>query len=486
MTTAPDVVKNSDPPPGAIPGSVPRAAARLGTAGLVSLVVLELVSGLLQGWPVPLLPALGGAFEVSHGQLNWVSSAYLLSGAVCVPLLAKLGDMFGYRLLLRIATASVVVGTVMVALAPSFEVLLAGRVVQGPMSAFLPLMIGLVRDRAPERAGSIIGILVGALTVGVSLGMVSAGGLMNATGSLGVSLFVPVVVVALSFLALWVGVPESVSRAAGRIDWWGTVTLSIGMVLLLLALGNGLTWGWTSVLTLGCLLGGVAMLGMWVRTALRVPEPLIDLRAVARGGVLPLYVIALLLGAQLFGSQTVIALLAGSDPVATGFGLGLTALEIGGVMTVFGLAAFGSSTAAAKCAKKIGDCPVLVIGAVVAGSGFALLAFAHNSIAPFLLGVGLIGVGNGFAMAGLPAMIVARVSPETTGIATGIYNTARVAAGAAAGAVFAAVFAAFTAGAGSAPGEAAYVWVLALCVGCCAVMAVLTRTIRKVAVRSAP
>lgn len=453
------------------------AAGGLTTAALAICLSLEFLSGILQSWLTPLLPALGEAFGVSHGNLNWISSAYLLSGAVCVPLMAKLGDMFGHLAWLKIAAVSVLAGTTLVAFAPSFELLLVGRVLQGPLSAFLPLLFALARDRAPERAGAIIGMLVGALTIGVSVGTLVSGGLYQGTSSLPLTLALPVLAVAVTLVGLWTGIPESQARARGRIDWWGASTLSVGLVLLLLALGNGGSWGWASLLTLTCLALAAVFLAAWVRVALVVPEPLIDVRAATDRRVLPLYLIGLLLGAQLFGSQTVIALLAGSDPAGHGVGMNLSALAIGGVMTVSGVGAFLASTLANKACKKFGERPTLLAGAAFAAVGFLVMALDLASLPFFLTGVLLTGIGNGCAMAAIPAMIVARVEPTMTGISSGVYNTLRTASGAAAGAVFATVFAVFATADGR-PGGAAYTWILGICVACCAGMALLVATIR--------
>src|SRR5215218_7923497 len=98
------------------------------------LVVLEFASGLLQGWLPPLLPGILRQYGTTAADLNWVSAVYLLSSTVCVPL---------------------------VAVAPTFGILLLGRAVQGPLGAFLPLEFAIVREHAEERAGRVIGLLVG-------------------------------------------------------------------------------------------------------------------------------------------------------------------------------------------------------------------------------------------------------------------------------------------------------------------------------------
>jgi MFS family permease len=112
----------------------PAAAGAAGAASAVGfLVVLEFASGILQGWLSPLLPGIVAQYGTTAAEVNWIGAVYLLSAAVCVPLMSKLGDRYGHRRLLIVAAALVAVGSVLVATAPTFGVLLLGRAVQGPL-----------------------------------------------------------------------------------------------------------------------------------------------------------------------------------------------------------------------------------------------------------------------------------------------------------------------------------------------------------------
>ncbi|MFI0967838.1 MFS transporter [Streptomyces sp. NPDC021080] len=145
----------------------------------------------------PLLPALGEHHGIGDSTLNWMMSVQLLAGAVMVPVLGRLGDLYGHRRMLRAAIVAVTAGTLLVALAPDFPVLLLGRVFQGALVALLPLEIALVRDRLPvEQARRAIARLVGALTLGSLLGAVVMGAAAKAAHSIQLVLLVP------AFLAL--------------------------------------------------------------------------------------------------------------------------------------------------------------------------------------------------------------------------------------------------------------------------------------------
>lgn len=142
---------------------------RRGAVGF--LVVMELSSGVLQGWFTPLLEAIGTRWHVDTAQLNWVTDMYMLMTVVFVPIIGRLGDAYGHKRMLAITAVAVTAGSVVVAIAPSYELFLLGRALQAPLAAFLPLEFAIVRERQPEKAGRSIGLLISALTFGAAVGV---------------------------------------------------------------------------------------------------------------------------------------------------------------------------------------------------------------------------------------------------------------------------------------------------------------------------
>ena len=294
------------------------------------LVVLEFASGLLQGWLPPLLPGILRQYGTTAAELNWVSAVYLLSSTVCVPLMATLGDRYGHRRLLIIAAGLVAVGSVLVAVAPTFGILLLGRAVQGPLGAFLPLEFAIVRERAGERAGRAIGLLVGALAVGGSFGLLLAG-VTRQYLSLSATLWIPAVLMIVAVPVAALLVPETTVRTPGRIDWAGAGLLSLGLVLLLAAVGNGSTWGWTDGRTVGGIVGGPRRArGLGRGRAARQAPVRRPVAGPARRAGLPMLA-GFFFGAELFGSQAAGALFLGL-PASTGFGLGARRRQLGLVL----------------------------------------------------------------------------------------------------------------------------------------------------------
>ncbi|MDQ1574494.1 MAG: hypothetical protein QOH44_2053, partial [Actinomycetota bacterium] len=93
----------------AVPNAAPTFDAR-GRAGAITfglvgfLFLVELVSGILQGYYVPLIPTLVRHLGIETASYNWFEAAQLLLSALVVPFLAKLGDMFGHKRILLIST----------------------------------------------------------------------------------------------------------------------------------------------------------------------------------------------------------------------------------------------------------------------------------------------------------------------------------------------------------------------------------------------
>ncbi|MGX1543081.1 MFS transporter [Streptomyces adustus] len=443
------------------------------------LVLVELVSGLLQGMMPSLLPRIGAELHVGAGDLSWVSSAQLLSSAVCVPLFARLGDMYGHRRLLRVAVVTLAAGSVLVAWAPSYAVLLVGRVLQGVLAALLPLEIGLVRDRLdPERARSAVALLVGALTFGASAGLLAAGALSEAiSGARGI-LWAPAIAALLCVGVVFLLIPESVTRAPGRADWAGAALLTAGLATLLLGIGQGSHWGWTDARTLGLLTIAVVACAVWTRVELRVAEPLVDLRLTARQDLLPVYVAAFMVGVAVFGAQTAASLFVASPPKLLGYGFGYDTLGIAWILLPSGLCALLAAGVSGRLAKTVRSRTLLADGGMLMSAGYLVLTALHGRPWQFVVANCLIGFGTGLCLSAMPALILDASPADRTGIATGIHNTTKTIGGSVAGAVFAAVLTALTLPGTQVPTESAYRTVWACCAGVALLVTLSACTIR--------
>ncbi|WP_369149095.1 MFS transporter [Streptomyces sp. R44] len=462
------------------PGGTEKVAAPRVTAVVGLLVVFELVSGLLQGSGPALVPAVQDWQSISASQAQWYMAVQFLAAAVGVPVFGRLGDLYGHRRLVRIALVCIAAGTVLVALAPNLTVLLVGRALMGPLAALLPLEIGLVRDRLDlEGARRAVALLVGALTFGSVLGHGLAGPLLELTGGVQATLCVLAAIACACVALSYCAIPESRTRAPGRMDWAGALLLGLALLLFLGTMARGQAWGWTSPRTLGGLVLSLSLLAWWVRLERDRPHALVDVRAVAHPRSATYYVSGFLFGAVMLGGQAVgISYLAAST-ADEGYGFGLTSWEISAWGAVPHVLAFAGASLVARVAARTGYRRVLLLAFTLMAAGNVGLITGHATLPLFALASAVSGFGMGLALGGLPTLIAERSTPDRTASATAVYNNLKTLGGSLAGAGSAVVLGSLVVRDTDVPALSAYltIWALnaLLCVGALALQVLTNR-----------
>ncbi|GHF36864.1 MFS family permease [Amycolatopsis bartoniae] len=391
---------------------------------LSSLLVVELFSGVLQAYFVPLYPALAERFGVSTSSVSWALIIFTLSNAVFTPLFAKLGDVHGHHRVLRVLVGLVAAGCVLIAAAPDFGVLLAGRALQGMFPAYLPLMFGVLRGGFPgdaTRRG--IAYLSGILLFGTLAGVIASGLLVRATGGPALALWVPAIGTLLGFAVLLLVPARGFDRPADAgVDWPGVALLGLGLACLLLGLSQGSTWHWTSTRTLVLLAAGVAVLAGWVTVELRTGRPMVDLRFLFRGRLLPVYVVAIGVYSATIGTQVANSTFMALPSGRFGYGLGLNALHIGLALLPGIACAALAATLTARIGRILGYPWTMATGAILVCAGFLALVFLHTSLTEFILCTALSSAGMGFIEGSTRTIVIDNLHPEETSTGSGIYE----------------------------------------------------------------
>jgi MFS family permease len=284
------------------------AAIRAGTSpgrGRLQLLVVgfaALMVSMAQGLLVPVLPILPTELHTSQTNAEWLLTSTLLVAAVAVPLLGRLGDMFGKRLMLLIAIAALTVGSLICALTDDIGLMIAGRALQGAAGAAVPLGISLLSSLLPrERAGSAIALISAMLGVGTALSLPVAG-VIGEHADFHVLFWITMVGGAIAFASVLTLVPEAPSRSGGRVDLLGAALLSAGLVALLLPLAETASWGWGSARVLGLLALAVVLLVVLVIVERRIRGPLVDIATLRRRPLVLTNLASLLFGFALFAS----------------------------------------------------------------------------------------------------------------------------------------------------------------------------------------
>jgi len=148
-----------------------RANLELFVVGLAALLV-----ALSQSVLIPVIGTLPAVLGTSTSNVTWLLTSTLLVGAVSVPLMGRLGDMFGQRLLLLVAVGALTAGSLLTAVTDDIALLILGRAIQGLAGAAIPLGISLMATLMPrERVAASVALISAMLGVGGALGLPLAG-----------------------------------------------------------------------------------------------------------------------------------------------------------------------------------------------------------------------------------------------------------------------------------------------------------------------
>jgi MFS family permease len=421
-----------------------RATTAIGaTAALIGwLALVELTSGILQGYYVPLISDIVKHLGIHDADYNWFEAAQLLLSALVVPVLAKLGDMFGHKRILLVATVLTALASWALAFSSDFTTYLIAFALQGFYVVWLPLEIALIFDRgrrtgtAASRTRRAAGLLVVALEAGAIVGAIGAGLLFEALGqNVAATLMVPAVAVTLVFFAILFGVPESEPVRGRTLDGVGFTLLTLALLLITSGLtflrinGVGTWWVWALIV-----LGVVAFVpfGRW---ELKQEDPAIDLRVMGRPNMWPVQLTAGLVGISLLGAQAPLSTYAGTDPV-NGYGLGLSAGQRSILIGAYLISMIVGAVLFPLVSSWLSPRVTLIGAAFLVAAGYLLFLPFHLETWQVFSNMAIAGVGSGALVGALPAAAAAAAPHGQTGVATAMTNTTKTIGGSFASAVF--------------------------------------------------
>lgn len=446
-----------------------RATLELLVVGLGALVV-----ALAQSVLIPVLSILPADLDTSASNVSWLLTSTLLVAAISVPILGRLGDMFGKRRMLLVAIGALVVGSLITSFTDNIGLLIAGRAIQGASAAAIPLGISLLAVVMPrERVGSSIALISAMLGVGGSLGLPLAG-FVAENADFHVLFWITSVAGIIAFIGILLIVPEAPGRSGGRVDLVGSFFLTAGLVSLLLPLAQSSTWGWDDPKVSILLACAVVLIGIFGWTQVRIDDPLVDLKALRRPPIVLTNAASILFGFALFASFIGTASYV-EAPESSGYGFGSSLLVGGLAMLPGGIAMLLLSPVAAKLISGRGAPQTLALGATVVAAGFLMRIVVHDSLWQVIVGSTIIGAGTGIGYAAMPSLINAHTPPDEMGAANGLNTLFRSLGSSLASAIGGSLLAASTVIVGdfAVPSLAAYQQIFAVCGTAAVVAAVL-------------
>lgn len=457
--------------------------SQAGAAGRLlvpALMFISLVVAVVGSLGAPLITAVAGEFRVSLAAAQWTLTAPLLVGAIATPVLGRLGTGPRRRQVILATLATVVIGSVLTVVPPSFGWLLAGRVAQGAGLGLTALMMGVARDHLPEqRSGPAIALLSVASTVGIGVGYPLSGLLTQVSGlraAYGLGLFVTVIALA----AAWKAVPQSPAGRSVAVDVPGAVLLGAGLLVLLLAITQTTLWTGSPALACGLLAAAVVLLAVWVRRERRHESPLVDLKLLGHPAVAGANVIMFLGGVGMYLLLTLVTRYV-QTPAEAGYGFGVDVFVAGLVLVPFSVLGFVGGKLVPRVRKRLDAATVLAAGAAMVLVALAVFAVARGQLWLAFGVMGLLGLGVGTFSAAMPAAILAVTPREETSSAMGINQVVRSVGFSLGSALGGLVLAAHTGAAATFPTESGYTWASWAGAVSMAVTVVISLTLRRTA-----
>jgi MFS family permease len=402
------------------------------------LALMELASGILQGYYTPIYTDIAHHLGIRDADVNWFEAAQLIVSAILVPPLARLGDQVGHKRVLVWSTFVTAAATWGEVAAPGFGTFLVAWAVVGVYVVWLPIEVAVVYLRADgdeqlTRRGA--ALLVAVLELSVILGAGLSGAIVGPL-PMAVVLAVPGVVVTLVWLAILRWLPATTPRSGGGLDWPGLGLLTLMLALLMGGLVVVRVQGPGSVLAWLLVLLGLATTVPFCRLEADTAEPLVDVRLLASRRQWPLQLVTGLFGMAVLGAQIPLSTFARTKPAA-GYGLGAGAGYVSVLIALYVVTMAIGSFLYPPVARRLGEYRGLGCAALLVALGYALWLPLHASTGQGLVNMAVAGVGSGALLGGLPAAAAAAAPPDRTGMATGLTNAIKTLGGAIASAIFA-------------------------------------------------
>lgn len=358
---------------------------------------------------------------IAQGLLEWVIIIYILVLASMMALGGHLGDLIGKPRAFVLGCIGFGVASLLCGFAWDGPSLIVFRLLQGMAAVIMqPASSALVIGSfAPGERGRAMAVYAGLplllLTVGPMIG-----GFITEQASWRYCFWINLPIALIVAGATLVIRPSDIPRPRKRFDWIGVVLLITGLPALILGIQQGNQWGWSSLPTLGLIVGGLTLLVLFVLVELKAEDPVIQLRLFKDRAFLGDALMLMLTQGAVTGVMIFMGLylqiVMGFDPAKAGAALMPMMIPV-----LFMLYFAGRSY------DKAGVRLPATVGSVIVTLGLGVLAWGTRSEDYMIIAAGMLLIGTGVPFAQVPSNTdgMSRVGSEKRGMASGVLQTFR-------------------------------------------------------------
>ncbi|MBN9156658.1 MAG: MFS transporter [Microbacterium sp.] len=361
-----------------------------------------------------------------HGldQQAWVTTAFLITSTIAVPIYGKLSDIFGRRPLFILGIVIFILGSTLSAFSTSMMMLAAFRAFQGiGAGALMALPLAIMGDiLAPRERAKYQGYFFAVFGIATVIGPLVGGLFAGAKEILWIDgwrwtflINIPLGLFALFMVITFLHLPKVGKHKGPRIDWWGAAAVIVALVPLLIVVEQGRAWGWDSPASIACyVIGGIGLVAFIVIEALMKDDAIIPLKLFRSGTFSMATVLGFLVGFAMFGAMMTIPLymqiVVGMNPTQSG--LSMLPLIVGLMI---------ASLASGQLTARTGKYRIFpVLGTLFTAVGFFSLTLIRyeTPLWQIFAGMFVLGLGLGQLMQPLTLASQNSVAPHEMGVAS--------------------------------------------------------------------